>query len=124
MNPFRSTWIVCRILRYGFSFRVRDDDVLLVSGDEGTERLFPGLGKHGLVMPEEHGHGRHCRRRRDGGRRPLHRRVSVDFIDHLLDFHVLGQDVPAVGLVEGDPFAGKADRVPAVTAQARRGVRE
>jgi hypothetical protein len=30
----------------------------------------------------------------------------------LSDFHVLGQDVPALGPVKGDPFVGEADRVP------------
>ena len=41
-----------------------------------------------------------------------------------LDFQVIDHDVPAARLVEGNPFAGEADRVPAVASQARRGVRE
>jgi hypothetical protein len=42
----------------------------------------------------------------------------------LSNFQVIDQDVPTVRFVEGDPFIGESDCVPAVAAQARRGVRE
>src|SRR5689334_7830981 len=71
-----------------------------------TARVFRRVGSDGNAVPWVP---------RPAGKKPR---------SALFDFNILAQDVPAVAFVEGDPFAGQADRVPAVAAQAWRGVRE